>query len=261
MAFPRLNLISWYVFMFGGLFALASIHPRRRRYRLDLLYPLQQHLLEWLGHRHGGRNFHQRLLLHFHRTQFHRHDSQAARSRHDLVSPAALCLDAVFDQPDFRPGHAGAGHHADVGGVGTRFRDRHFRSPHRRRPAPLPASLLVLFASGGLHHDPSRHGRRQRTDRRLFPQADLRLRLHRLRQPRHRLPRLSRLGPSHVRQRPVHLCRHDLLAPELLRRRSLGDQGLQLDGHALQGPYHLRCAPALRLQFHRALHHRRHDRA
>jgi cytochrome c oxidase subunit 1 len=25
MAFPRLNLISWYVFMFGGLFALASI--------------------------------------------------------------------------------------------------------------------------------------------------------------------------------------------------------------------------------------------
>src|SRR2546430_3938569 len=35
---------------------------------------------------------------------------------------------------------------------------RHFQSETRRRPRIVPASLLVLFAPGRLHHDPSRHG-------------------------------------------------------------------------------------------------------
>ena len=43
-------------------------------------------------------------------------------------------------------------------------------------------------------------------------------------------------------------------------RDSLGDQGLQLDRHALQGVDLLRCADALRLGLHRSLHHRRLDR-
>ena len=58
---------------------------------------------------------------------------------------------------------------------------------------------------------------------------DLRLQLHRLCQPRHRVPRLPRLGPPHVRQRPVDLCRDDLLAAELssspFRRRSRSSTG------------------------------------
>ena len=81
MAFPRLNLISWYVFMFGGLFALGSIILGGVDTGWTFYTPLQQHLFERLGHRHGGWHFHQRLLVHFHRTQFHRHDSQATRSR------------------------------------------------------------------------------------------------------------------------------------------------------------------------------------
>ena len=59
--------------------------------------------------------------------------------------------------------------------------------------------------------------------------------VRRVLQPGHRGPRLPRLGPPHVRRRPVDLRRHGLLAPELHRRHSLGHQGLQLDGHALQG--------------------------
>ncbi len=45
--------------------------------------------------------------------------------------------------------------------------------------------------------------------------------------------RLLRVGPPHVRVGPVALRGAGLLVPELRRRRSLGDQGVQLDGHAL----------------------------
>ena len=48
-----------------------------------------------------------------------------------------------------------------------------------------------------------------------------------------------------------------LLAPQLHRRRAVGDQGLQLDGDALQGPHPLRRADALRARLRRPLHDRR----
>ena len=40
VAFPRLNLASWYLFIAGGAFALDRDRLRRRRYRLDLLHAL-----------------------------------------------------------------------------------------------------------------------------------------------------------------------------------------------------------------------------
>ena len=44
---------------------------------------------------------------------------------------------------------------------------------------------------------------------------------------------------------------------ELLRRRALGDQGVQLARHAAQGPHPFRCADDLRAGLHRAVHHGR----
>ena len=55
-----------------------------------------------------------------------------------------------------------------------------FRPVLRRRSGAVPALLLVLFASGGLHHDPAGHGGHQRGDLRPQPQTYLRLQLHRL---------------------------------------------------------------------------------
>ena len=49
---------------------------------------------------------------------------------------------------------------------------------------------------------------------------------------RHRLPGV---GTPPVRRGPVDLRRADLLVPQLSRRDPVGDQGLQLDGDALQG--------------------------
>ncbi len=85
--------------------------------------------------------------------------------------------------------------------------------------------------------------------------------LRRVRQPRHRRARLPGLGPPHVRRRPVGLRRADLLAPQLPRRHPLGDQGLQLDRDAVQRVDFVGDADALRHRLHRAVHHRRADRA
>ena len=101
---------------------------RRRRHGLDVLHALQQHLFKHLGHCDGGGDLHQRVLLHFYRPQFHRYRPQAARARHDLVSAAAPGVDALLDQPHFRPRHARSGDHADAGHARAGLRHRHFRS-------------------------------------------------------------------------------------------------------------------------------------
>ena len=41
LAFPRINLLSWYIYMLGGAFTLVGGAQRRRRHRLDVLHALQ----------------------------------------------------------------------------------------------------------------------------------------------------------------------------------------------------------------------------
>ncbi len=59
----------------------------------------------------------------------------------------------------------------------------------------------------------------------------------------HRLRRLLRLGPPHVRQRPIrHRCAAHLRRPLDAGGHLLGHQGLQLGGHHLQGRHLLQDA-------------------
>ncbi len=44
VAFPKLNLLSWYLFIVGGFFAFMAIVHRRRGHRLDFLHALQHAL-------------------------------------------------------------------------------------------------------------------------------------------------------------------------------------------------------------------------
>ena len=111
LAFPKLNLLSWYIFMLGGLFAIWRHDHRRRRHRLDVLHALQHDVLEHhvvaaaLGVFITG--FSSILTgLNFIVTI---HTMRAPG--HDLVPPAAVRLVAVRDQPDHGAGDAGAGHH------------------------------------------------------------------------------------------------------------------------------------------------------
>ena len=57
--------------------------------------------------------------------------------------------------------------------------------------------------------------------------------------------RLLRLGPPHVRERPIAVRRPRVLVHELHRRGALGHQGVQLDRHVAQGLGAFRCADAL----------------
>ncbi len=59
--------------------------------------------------------------------------------------------------------------------LGARLQYRRLQSGAGRRPVAVPAPLLVLLAPGGVHHDPARHGRDQRNRGLFFAQARIRL--------------------------------------------------------------------------------------
>ena len=63
----------------------------------------------------------------------------------------------------------------------------------------------------------------------LLPEEDFRLHLRGVLQPGDRRLRFSGLGPPHVRERAVGLRRLAVLGPEFSGRDPFGDQGLQLD--------------------------------
>ena len=70
----------------------------------------------------------------------------------------------------------------------------------------------------------------------------------------HRCFRISGLGAPHVRGRDFALCGADFLGAQLSGCRSFRHQGLQLDRHHVQGLDYVFDAHAVRLRFHRPVH-------
>ena len=134
LAFPRINLLSWYIYIVGGIFALTAIVQRRRRHRLDFLCAVQLHVFEYPRDSRGDRSVRLRILVDPHRPELHRDHSQDARAGHDLVPLAAVRVGALCHQPDSGAGHAGDRHHAGAAGPGTNSSRRNFRS---RRSAAI----------------------------------------------------------------------------------------------------------------------------
>ena len=58
VAFPRLNLLSWYLFNARRTVRALFGRLRRSGYRVDFLHALQQHLFERTCHDVGGGCFH-----------------------------------------------------------------------------------------------------------------------------------------------------------------------------------------------------------
>ena len=81
LAFPRLNLLSWYIYIIGAAFTLYAMICRRRGYRLDVLHAVQQHVIRIRSviATASGR-IHHRIFFDSYRAEFHRHHSQDARA-------------------------------------------------------------------------------------------------------------------------------------------------------------------------------------
>ena len=117
LAFPRINLLSWYHLHAGRDYHNLRAAGRRCRYRLDVLRSLQHDLFQFLRGSHRRWHLYQWLLIDSDRPQFHRHDSHNARSRHDMVSAATVYLVHLRDQPGHDSGNARYCHHNSSAGV------------------------------------------------------------------------------------------------------------------------------------------------
>ena len=176
LAFPRINLLSWYIYIVGGLFALAADRawaasipagPSTRRSAAPTRTPIviaaaTGVFISGFSSILTGLNFivtvHKmrapgmtwgRLPL-FVWAHYATSLIQVLGTPVVAITIALLALERAF--------HVGI-----------------FDPAHRRRSDPVPAHVLVLLASGGLHHDSAGHGRDQRNRDVLLAQGRLRL--------------------------------------------------------------------------------------
>ena len=233
LAFPKLNLLSWYLLVIGGAFALFAMlaggvdtgwtfyTPYSTTYSNGYVIATALGIfIAGFSSILTGLNF----IVTVHRMRAP--GMTWFRMPLFVWAHYATSLIQVLGTP-------GTGGHHRAAILRTRFPPRHFRSGSRRRPGTVPAPLLVLFSSGRLHHGAARDGSGQRAHQHVFAQAGIRLQLRGLLQRGHRGAGLPGLGPPPVRQRHEPLRRHGVQLPELLRRHPVGHQSLQLDRDAI----------------------------
>ena len=175
LAFPRINLASWYLFMIGGVWALYAMLAGGVDTGWTFYTPYSSQSSHYNVVPALIGIVISRLLVHLHRPELHRHRPPAARPGMTwwrlpifvwtiyatsfiflLATPVlAMALILVI--------------------IERLLQHRHLRPGAGRRPAAVPAPVLVLLAPGRLHHDPARHGHRQRGHPLLRPQEPVRL--------------------------------------------------------------------------------------
>jgi hypothetical protein len=175
LAFPRINLLSWYIYLLGGMMAVSAMVMGGVDTGWTFYTPYSTAVSNTPRRDDRRRHLHRRLLVDPDRLQLHRHHPHHARAGDDLDAPAAVHLGPLRRQPDHDHGHARDRGDAADGGPRAGPAVRLLRPDARRRPGALPAPVLVLLAPGRLHHGAAGHGRDQRAHRRLQPQAGVRL--------------------------------------------------------------------------------------
>ena len=155
VAFPRLNLWSYYFYVGGTLLFLASIVVGAVDTGWTFYTPYSTQtptavICVVFGCLPAG------VQLDFHGHEFHRHHPQAAAAGHDLVPLAAVLLGPVRHGGDPDPGHARAGDYGAAADHGAAVSPGIFDPAYGGDAGPLPALLLVLFAPGRVHHDLAR---------------------------------------------------------------------------------------------------------
>ncbi len=106
LAFPKINLLSWYVYVVGAAFTLYSMVNGGLDTGWTFYTPLQHGVFE-LGCGAGGRgSFYHRVLVDSYGLEFPRDHSHHACAGNDLVPPAAVHLGALRNLRGDDFGHA-----------------------------------------------------------------------------------------------------------------------------------------------------------
>ena len=179
LAFPRLNLLSWYIYMVGGIFTLYSlIHggvdtgwtfytPYSSTYANTQVIPVALGVfITGFSSILTGLNF----IVTIHKMRAP--GMTWFRMPLFLWSIYATSIIMVLGTPVLAIT-------IFLLGLERFFHVGIFTSGAGRRPAAVPALVLVLFAPGRLHHDFAGHGRGQRDHSVLFAKTDFRLQGHR----------------------------------------------------------------------------------
>ena len=178
VAFPRLNLLSWYLYVGGAAFTVYVLlsggvdtgwtfyPPFSSEYsHSNVIAAAAGVFVVGFSSIATGVNF--IATIHMLRC-----------AGHDLVPAAAVRLVDVCDQHGDGAGDAGAGDVAVADLGGALFRIADLRPERRRRSVAVPAPVLVLQPSRRLHHDLAGDGRGLGGVRLLRAPPRLRLRLH-----------------------------------------------------------------------------------
>ena len=238
MAFPRMNNISFwllppaFLLLFLSLFVEGPAGGVGRRHRLDRLCAA----VDQRPSRPGGRLCHPgaasgRRLVDPELDQLHHDHLQHARAGHDAAQDAAVRVVDPGDGLSAAAVVARAGRRHHHAAHRPQLRHHVLRGGRRRRPAPVPAPVLVLRPPRGLHHHPAGLRHRQPGDLDLLQEAGVRLSRHGLRHGGDRLRRLHRVGAPHVYGR--HQRRRAGLLPvrDHGHRGADGREDLLLDRH------------------------------
>ena len=128
LAFPKINLLSWYLYWVGGLVNAGALVLGGVDTGWTFTTPLSTHYLNTHVVTAATAVFIAGLLVDLYRAEFYRHDSPDAGAGYDVVPDAAVCLVALCGFDSDGAGYAGAGDYAGAGGAGADVRDRRLRS-------------------------------------------------------------------------------------------------------------------------------------
>ena len=259
MAFPRLNALSYWLFLLGGIVLLLSFFAKGGAAHAG--WTVVPDAVGDFPFSPGHGQDYWILALHIlsisslaGRDQLHRHDPQHARARDDVDADAALRLGDRDLRDPARSSCCRRSRRADAAAARPPGGHALLHPVAGRERAALPARVLVLRAPRGLHHGAARVRDDLGDHPRLLAQADLRLQGDRvLDDRRSRSSRCSsgRTTCSRSGCRSASTLLHDLVDGDRGPDRR---QDLQLARDDLARQPHLRHADAVRARLHRAVH-------